>query len=1072
MKNRHYFLFLFLSALFFLSGACGLIYEIIWVRKLGLIFGNTTLAISTVLAVFMAGLGLGSYFFGKKIDSVVQSDRDIVSLRWYAALEIGIGVFCLFTPILWAVAQNFYVWAYQAFHLNFWQLSVLRFFICFAILFVPTFLMGGTLPVLTKFLVRDSRQTGNSVGFLYGINTLGAVTGVLFTGFFAIYCFGLHGTVVLTSGLNILIGLIVIFFLRARDLVFSKQVIGEQETTLPTENQNREAYDEGRFSEPKLLVLLLVAFAASGFASMVYELCWTRVLALCLGSSTYSFTIMLASFLTGIALGSLLIARLLKRFSINYTTFAWVQIFIAFLAIWGVNLFDQMPIYFLELFSRVGNDYLQFHSARFFLASIIILPPTIFIGCTLAIVTQILNRSAATTGKAVGGAYLINTAGCILGSIAGGFIFIPWLGIYRTLISVMAVNFLIGVFLLFVSKRRFSLLQGISAGFFILAVSILFIQTRPWSQGLLTTNIAIDPNTYLGHSKYEVINSAMRPTLLYYKEGLGATVAVKRNQDAMTLSINANIDASSGIDMHTQLMLGHLPTLFTQDPKRVLVIGMGSGVTLGALSTYPYDELHCVELEEAVVEAAQYFSKENRNVLSDPRLKNFINDGRNHLLAENFTYDVIVSEPSSLWMAGVANLFTLEQFKLMKKRLAPGGVVCQWINTYSMSPQNIQMIVKTFRKVFAHTSLWQAIGVDLLLIGSDQEIVYDLAAINKKISENPSLQKDLESVEIYDAAGLLSSFVLNDDELAQLSLSAVVNSDNFPYLEYFAPLNLYGFEKIISKNAQTIGFFRKARYPAMINGPESAKEKIAFHNAIARAFIRMRNLDEAGVEIGLSNREEPFNNGAALNYGIVEAMVGNTDEAEKNLMNYLKSDPASAQANFYLGKTRVIMQEFDLALKYYQAAAEKEPENYEYLFSYAEALLASERAQEAVDVLKKAIRIKGLNLQNGIFLSKAFFANKQLGEAVDVLEEVLRNYPYFFDPYDVMASFYEKEKQYEKGLFVCQRAQKKLPHIARNYYLMSMFYEKMGLEKEAQRMARIYYFYQNAPKIGTALMDH
>ncbi|MFA6379352.1 MAG: fused MFS/spermidine synthase, partial [Candidatus Omnitrophota bacterium] len=393
MKNKSSVFFLFLTVLFFLSGACGLAYEMIWVRKLGLIFGNTTFAISTILAVFMGGLGLGSLFFGRQIDKKGNP------LFWYAFLEIGIGLFCFFTPWLWVFIEMFYVWVYQAAHLSFWQFSLFRFLLCFAFLFIPTFLMGGTLPVLTKFLIRDCRQTTKVVGFLYGVNTLGAVLGVLITSFFAIYVFGLNGTVFVTSGINVLIGLAMFFLLRLKVFLAGD---GDQlkGASLPvSETVDIQDDSQGRLSQEKLLVILLAAFAFSGFTSMAYELCWTKVLALCLGSSVYSFALMLASFLTGLALGSLLIGWLAKKIPIDLYVFGLAQVFVALFVLWGVNTFDQMPFYFLQFFILFGKNSLVFHVAKFVLASVIILLPTICIGCTFAIVAQMLNRSSAKTGE-------------------------------------------------------------------------------------------------------------------------------------------------------------------------------------------------------------------------------------------------------------------------------------------------------------------------------------------------------------------------------------------------------------------------------------------------------------------------------------------------------------------------------------------------------------------------------------------------------------------------------------------------------------------------------------------------
>lgn len=1060
IKNKNLFLVFLLSLLFFVSGACGLVYEIVWMRKLGLIFGNTTLAISTVLAAFMAGLGLGSFFFGRYVD------RQKEPLRWYAWLEIGIGLFCLATPGIWSLVEWAYVSIYQTFHPDFWQFSIIRFVLCFCVLCVPTFFMGGTLPVMTRFVIRDCRQTAKTVGLLYGLNTLGACAGVLFASFYAIYFFGLKETIFITAGMNIAVGLGALLILRFQK--YGDDVPDERSCVLQENDAIIEPLDPGLASEKHLAKLLLLVFALSGFTSMAYELCWTKVLALCIGSSVYSFAIMLASFLIGLALGSLLIAAVASRIRINYFLVGLIQVVVALLVIWGVGIFDQMPFYFLQLFSVFKSHLGLFQFAKFLLASCVILPPTIFIGCTFAMVAQILNRSVDTTGQTIGRAYLINTLGCILGSVVAGFVLVPWLGIFKTLVIMVILNFFVGLVLLALSKKTWRKHQIIGVGALVGLTILMLVSARPWSKGLLTTNIAIDPQTYLNHSKFEILSSISQNELLYYKEGLSSTVAVKRHQEVISLSINANIDASSGSDMYTQLLLGHLPSLFAKRHERALVIGMGSGVTLAALASYPYREISCVELEKGVVTAAGFFAKENRQALDDPRVKSIVNDGRNHLLVENVQYDVIISEPSSPWMAGVANLFTLEQFRLMKKRLAADGVVCQWLNTYSMSPANIRMIIKTFRSVFPHASLWQTIGADLLLVGSNQGIVYDILAIDQEIKANALLRKDLSAFKVFDAAGLLSCFMLTDEELEKMSSDAPVNSDNLPLLEYSAPLNLYGYEQVVSKNLEMINTYRTARYPLMIHAPETSSKRVAFHNAIARAALEKSDVRTASFEIALSNTEQALNPGSVLNYGILQFTMQRIPEAITSFENYLVQDPDSTDAQLFLARAYVITGEIDKAIVFAAQATHAAGNNYDYLMTYAQALAQKGEAGKAVEIVQKAIEIKGMTFSRGLLLSNLLLASGQAEKAVAALEHLISIYPHSFGGYEALARIFESVGAMPEAIKTYQRALDFIPFDARVYYALSLLYEKVKDARNARLMAKRFAYYQNAPKIGAS----
>jgi tetratricopeptide (TPR) repeat protein len=346
-------------------------------------------------------------------------------------------------------------------------------------------------------------------------------------------------------------------------------------------------------------------------------------------------------------------------------------------------------------------------------------------------------------------------------------------------------------------------------------------------------------------------------------------------------------------------------------------------------------------------------------------------------------------------------------------------------------------------------------------------IVYDMDVINKKIAANTFFREDIKDLKVHDAIGVLSCFLLTDDELDVLSSNALINSDNFSFLEYFAPRDLYGFEQVISQNMQMIMAQRKQRYPIMKKPPQTSKEKIAFHNTLARAFIQKGNFQEAGIEIGLSNREEAFNQEGVLNYGILQTLLHNSDEAITNLENYLKNETKNAEVYFYLAKAYELKQLSAQALKYYQLAARAEPNNVEYLLACGSALMSRGEKDQGISLLQKAIDVKGLNFRSGLLLSQAFFFDQQLDPAVKILELLLKDYPHFYTIYEVMASFYETTGEDLQSLAVYQRASKMLPFEAKAYQALASLYEKLGRAKESRMMMRKYLYYQNAPRIGT-----
>jgi spermidine synthase len=419
-------------------------------------------------------------------------------------------------------------------------------------------------------------------------------------------------------------------------------------------------------------------------------------------------------------------------------------------------------------------------------------------------------------------------------------------------------------------------------------------------------------------------------------------------------------------------------------------------------------------------------------------------------------------------MAGVANLFTLEQFRLMQKRLAPHGVVCQWLNTYSMSPMNIQMIIKTFRSVFPQTSLWQTIGADLLLVGSNHEIVYDLDAIDREIQNNTFLRKDLNSFKVFDAAGLLSCFMLNDEELGKMSAQAPVNSDNLPLLEYSAPLNLYGYEQVVYKNLEMINAYRIARYPRMIHEPLAQSQKIRFHNAIGRAALEKGDFTTAAAEIAFSNTEQALNPGAVLNHGIFQLASQKIPEAIANFENYLAQDPASADAQFYLAKAYMAKGEVEKAAALCAKAVAATTDQYDYMMMYAQTLAQGGNVPKAVEIAEKAIEIKGMTFSNGLLLANLLFASREPEKAVAALEHLLSIYPHSFGGYEALARIFESANAFPQAIAVYQRASKAIPFDARAYYALSLLYEKINDRRSARLMAKRYTYYQNAPKIGTS----
>lgn len=424
---------------FLLSGLSSLIYEVLWVRMLILIFGSTTFAISTVLTAFMGGLALGSYLFGRYID------RSRYPVPMYGILEAGIGVYALLVPTLFSGLIPLYRWVWQSFHLNFYLFSLMQFFLVSLVLIVPTTLMGATLPILSKYYARREDRLGLTVGSLYAVNTLGGILGTFFSGFFLLPALGVRLTTFLAALLNLLIGTIV--------LVVIKKGGKEKVGLVPGAEFSASTFSGERLSS-WILGLVLLAFGLSGFASMIYEIAWSRVLAMILDSSTYAFTIMLTTFLIGIALGSFLMSRTIDRLKRPLLAFILIEIAIGTSAFLGLFLFSELPYLFVVLYRTFSGSLNLIFFSKFLLASAVMILPTLFIGALFPLVVKLYTPSLNRVGYSIGKTYSLNTIGCILGSFCGGFVFVPLMGIQNSILLAIGLNIFLAFLLLLASPYR------------------------------------------------------------------------------------------------------------------------------------------------------------------------------------------------------------------------------------------------------------------------------------------------------------------------------------------------------------------------------------------------------------------------------------------------------------------------------------------------------------------------------------------------------------------------------------------------------------------------------------------
>ncbi|MBI4471296.1 MAG: fused MFS/spermidine synthase, partial [Acidobacteria bacterium] len=735
-----------LYVIFFMSGATGLVYEIIWVRLTGLVFGNTSHAIAVVLGAFMAGLALGSWKLGRKADHTASP------LRMYGLLEIGIGISATIVPFAFRSLDSLY-WAIAP------SLDAIpgangfaRFITSFVVLLVPTFMMGGTLPVLTRFFTDSLSEVERKVGILYALNTFGAAAGTLLAALYFIPYLGNMTSTMIIATFNIAIGVFAIW------LAGQFHAKEREPEVIPLLEIPRE-------SNPMADRLILTTLAVSGFVSMLYEVSWTRALTAMIGSSTYAFSIMLVTFLVGIALGSSLVSRWRPLASIR--SLGLVQLGVAIGGVIFLVGYLAAPYILVALTRALNYSFPAVLTSQFLLCSTLMIFATLGMGATFPLASQLFSNKFTILGRSIGNIYSLNTLGAIAGSLLAGFALIPTVGTERTILVGLFFNSAMALLLLTHSGAKIP--KGIAA-ILLIAATLSMGGGIFWNPDLLDRGILVYARQFDARPELTIDEHYEDTDVVYFKEGNNATISVRKGENYLGLRTNGKVDASNRDDMMTQLMVGWLPGFYHPAPRSVLVIGYGSGVTVGAVTVFDeIEEIDCVEIEPAVFGAAPYFASINRKSYENPKVRMIFNDARNYMNVTRKQYDIVVSEPSNPWIAGVASLFTAEFYDRAAEVLKPDGVIVQWIQLYELDPQNLRMILSEFQRKFPEVSAWIT-GSDLMLIGTRQPQKLDVGRIARISRDDPTiLQNYRDYLHVSQPEGILAYYVMSTEEVRRFA---------------------------------------------------------------------------------------------------------------------------------------------------------------------------------------------------------------------------------------------------------------------------------------------------------------
>jgi spermidine synthase len=762
-----------LASCFFASGLTGLTYELLWTRRLFLTFGSTNYSVTTVLAAFMAGLGIGSYLLGRRVDR-----SRLGAVRLYAYLELGIGLYAVASLPLLSVVERIYAALQSWLGLGQAGTTVLKLVLAFPVLAIPAALMGGTLPVLVRAFVHNRQQLHSQVSLLYGINTLGAAIGTALTGMVLIELLGLWDSMLVAAATNLGIAAVVLSRLRAR--------AGAAPAAAPVEPEQRLRQ---HLRAPAVL-FCAVAVVLTGLLSMLYEIVWTRMLTLLVGSSTYAFTIVLAIFLVGLAVGALLYARSSRASS--PTPFGLALLLLG-LALWvtiSISFIPALPrvlINIAQIPSVTFNTILLYQAA---LALFLLLIPTLILGAALPMSMGIIGRALGQVGRDVGGVYLANTAGAIVGSVVTGFILVPLIGAQRTLLAGVIANLLLvgwGVVAFGGALPRRVIALAAT-----LAVTVATLAQPRWLPVVFDAGLGHRFDTLVATNALELERKLLlEPSrLLFIEEGLNSTISVRQFGSGVTLMVNGKADASSSGDMATQVMLGTTVMLIHPQPKDVCIIGWGSGVTAHVATFFPeLEHLDVVEIERAVLRASPLFHVVNGAVEQHPKVRVIYDDARSYLLTTRARYDVVISEPSNPWMAGIANLFSRDYYLRAKRQLKPGGVFGQWLQLYRIDSPSVAMILRTMLESFKHVQLWFSDPHDVILVGSDDPIRLEHQRVASAYQRDQRLRQHMA---VWgpgpQAEHFYGSFLLDRSGIEKIveRTRPALMTDDHPLLEYRA----------------------------------------------------------------------------------------------------------------------------------------------------------------------------------------------------------------------------------------------------------------------------------------------
>jgi len=1063
------------------------------------IIGSAPFAVSIILTIFMGGLGLGSYIAGRFIDRIKEP---LALVKIYGMLELAIGAYAIAIPLLLTAFRPLQAIFYNGLYDHPIIYNFLTFIVCSVILSIPVISMGATLPILCRFYVVRLFHLGTHAGRLYGLNTIGAALGSLVCGFWLIDLWGVSGTLAFAVLVNSMIGIACLS-------ISYKVKVMVADTGQKSPGSKKTPVEEETPSHPSERRAALVIFFVSGFCAMACEVIWTRLLGLIVGPTTYSFTIVLVTFITGLALGSIIFGYLADKVKRCIGLLLLTQMAAALLVLAVSQVLGSSQIFFAKLIFTFKDHFALLSLLKGAILFILMILPTLCFGATFPLVGKIYTKSVSEVGRSIAFAYMLNTLGSLAGPFCAGFLLIPLVGKEAGLGMVAGLQLVTSLVIagIMVKHKRESMVRFGFLAAPAMAALVLCFYYPAWNHRQLAmgkyhrfekTRAEILSTGWLEalfHGS-KILSRTEKGELVYYGDGIGGFTTVVRYTDAFgninySMANSGKPDATSRGDMDTQTLLAHFPMLFHKNPRTVMVLGLASGITAGEVLQYPIEELDILEINDQVVAASHIFIPWNNKVLSSPKTKLIIQDGRAHLQLTRQRYDVIISEPSNPWMAGLAALFTRDFFSLARDRLHDDGVFVQWMHSYQMDWETFALVGRTFASVFPNSllvlSTLSGHGGDYLLVGFKGENRLSLEYAEQKLVH----VRKSKNVTLTDPR-LLYRLIVSED-LESLFGRGGMNTDNRPRLEFAAPRLMHQDDVEISNRVQSnkrTGLRSETRniiqqitanadsridfaayalslfapFPDMVdlsNVTPLQKERFfklmegyCANNQLDYSIFKDNELIQRFVSIQIDVMEDKIDllpdSSVSLPYlANLYSIKGSTSEAIRYYEEALRIDPYSAVTHNNLGVALAKQGKFNEAIRHYFEALRIDSWYAKAHYNLGGVLAGQERLNEAISHYSQALRIDPGHTAARYNLGVVLTKQGNLDGAISHFSEALRTDPEYAEAHNDLGAALAKKGGLDEAISHFSEALRINPEYAEAHYNLGLALAKQGKVTQA-----------------------